>query len=80
MTQAYLSTLAGVAAAKDTTLDYGSEQDLVRRYAERRGLAPESQIVVRAGATEPRAEMPAARRSKFAGLKLKVAVPLTTYE
>ena len=33
--------------AKDTTLDYDREDEVVRRYAERRGLAPNSQIVVR---------------------------------
>jgi len=35
--------------AKDTTLDYGGEEDPVRRYAERRGLdplQPESAIMV----------------------------------
>jgi len=56
--------------AKDTTLDY--EQDgpeLVRRYAERRGLVPDSQIVVRPPlAPEPApglAEAVAAGRAGF---------------
>ena len=49
--------------------------DLVRRYAERRGLAPESQIILRPGrgdrAAGREAEKPTPRRNKFAGLKLK---------
>ena len=72
-----LARVLGRERAKDTTLDYAEgrepEPDLVRRYAERRGLVPESQIVVRAPERrtgERQAEAPAPRRSRFAGLKL----------
>ena len=62
--------------AKDTSLDYSEGQDLVRRYAERRGLAPDSQIVVRpeceacAPALAREAPRQAPKRGKFSGLKL----------
>ncbi len=69
-----LGTVLEVAAGGERLLDYGEEQDLVRRYAERRGLAQDSQIVVppERGERAPKrqVEKPASRRSKFAGLKL----------
>ncbi len=49
---ARLARALGRERAKDTTLDYGGEEDPVRRYAERRGLdplRPDSAIVVRQG-------------------------------
>jgi hypothetical protein len=68
---------------KDTSLDYGSarteieqevrgeSRDSARAYAERRGLVPESEIVLRERAAEvPRAEPARLRRGLFAGLKL----------
>jgi Ti-type conjugative transfer relaxase TraA len=55
----------GRERAKDTTLDYERESDLVRRYAERRGLVPESEIRV----PERTAEK---ARSRFAGLRLEM--------
>jgi Ti-type conjugative transfer relaxase TraA len=55
---------------KDTSLDYDREDDLVRRYAARRGLAPESEIVVRAPELAREAQKPAAKRGKFSGLRL----------
>ncbi len=45
-----LDELLGRERAKDTSLDYEQDRggpELVRRYAERRGLVPDSQIVVR---------------------------------
>jgi len=51
-----LARALGRERAKDTTLDYGGEDDPVRRYAERRGLdplRPESEIVVQRPAPEP---------------------------
>ncbi|MBN8904892.1 MAG: Ti-type conjugative transfer relaxase TraA [Rhodospirillales bacterium] len=64
--------------AKDTSLDYSDRDgdELVRRYAERRGLdplRPESEIVVRTPErqAERATEVPTPRRSRFAGLKLK---------
>ena len=47
---AALARTLGRQRAKDTSLDYGAERDgdaLARQYAERRGLAPDSQIVLR---------------------------------
>jgi Ti-type conjugative transfer relaxase TraA len=67
--------------AKDTTLDYDKDENLVRRYAERRGLAPESQIIVRpergvrAPVQEQAAERPSPKRGKFSGLKLDARTP-----
>jgi Ti-type conjugative transfer relaxase TraA len=69
---------------KDTSLDYGlarteaepevraeSAAESTRAYAERRGLAPESEIIVRERPAEPVRAAPARpRRSVFAGLKL----------
>jgi len=56
---------------KDTSLDYGTEAG--RAYAERRGLVPESEIVLRERQAEAAREQPAPRRSRFAGLKLNAA-------
>jgi Ti-type conjugative transfer relaxase TraA len=56
---ARLARALGRERAKDTTLDYGGEDDPVRRYAERRGLdplRPESEIVVRVPVPERPAE------------------------
>jgi Ti-type conjugative transfer relaxase TraA len=56
---ARLARALGRERAKDTTLDYGGEDDPVRRYAERRGLdplRPESEIVVQRPAPERPAE------------------------
>jgi len=56
---ARLARALGRERAKDTTLDYGGEDDPVRRYAERRGLdplRPESEIVVQRPAPERAAE------------------------
>ena len=72
---AALARTLGRERAKDTSLDYGGGEDLARGYAVRRGLAPESSIVVRPA---PERESPAAaepaptpaRRGMFAGLKL----------
>jgi len=53
---ARLARALGRERAKDTTLDYGGEDDPVRRYAERRGLdplRPESEIVVQATVPAP---------------------------
>jgi hypothetical protein len=58
--------------AKDTSLDYDQEAELVRRYAARRELAPESEIVVRAPEPAREAPKPAAKRGRFSGLKLDV--------
>ena len=71
---AQLARALGRERAKDTSLDYPDRErdELVRRYAERRGLAPESQIVVRPREPEREAEAPQGRRSKFAGLRLGV--------
>jgi Ti-type conjugative transfer relaxase TraA len=47
---AALARVLGRERAKDTSLDYSQDRDgddLVRRYGERRGLAPDSQIVLR---------------------------------
>ncbi|MGI4744737.1 MAG: Ti-type conjugative transfer relaxase TraA [Janthinobacterium lividum] len=59
----HLARVLGRERAKDTTLDYGSE-DLAQRYGARRGLVPQSEIVVRP-----------ARPSRFGGLKLN-ATPM----
>ncbi len=66
---ARLARVLGRERAKDTSLDYEQDRDgpdLVRRYAERRGLVPDSRIVVRPPLT-PEPEQPGARRSRFAG-------------
>jgi hypothetical protein len=67
---AALARVLGRERAKDTSLDYSQDRDgddLVRRYAERRGLAPDSQIVVRPPlAPEPEKVAPP-RRSRFDG-------------
>ena len=65
---AALARVLGRERAKDITLDYDRDgEDLVRRYAERRGLAPDSQIVVRPPlALEPEKAAPS-RRSRFDG-------------
>jgi Ti-type conjugative transfer relaxase TraA len=60
-----LARTLGRERAKDTTLDYERENDLVRRYAERRGLVPESEIRL----PERTAEK---MRSRFAGLRLEM--------
>ena len=70
---ARLARALGRERSKDTTLDYDRDgEDLVRRYAERRGLdplRPVSELVVSPPlVAEP--EQAAPRRSKFAGLKL----------
>jgi Ti-type conjugative transfer relaxase TraA len=94
-----LARSLGRERAKDTSLDYGgagtphSEADqvpgreLARGYAARRGLVPESSIVVRPAAVaapapgpQPRPEPPAPevvppRRGMFAGLKLGTGEP-----
>src|SRR5271166_2136034 len=50
-----------------------ASDDAVWAYAERRGLVPESEIILRERQAESRvAEAPALRRGMFAGLKLKV--------
>ncbi len=66
---AALARVLGRERAKDTTLDYNRDgEDLVRRYAERRGLAPESQIVVRPPLVpEPEKAAPPQRWSRFDG-------------
>ena len=68
---AALARVLGRERAKDTSLDYSQDrdgEDLVRRYGERRGLAPDSQIVVRPPlALEPEKVAPP-RRSRFDGL------------
>jgi hypothetical protein len=78
-----LTRVLGRERLKDTSLDYGSarteakqeirgeSRDSARAYAERRGLVPESEIVLRERAAEvPRAESARPRRGLFAGLKL----------
>ena len=76
--QARLARVLSRERAKDTSLDYPDRDgdELVRRYAERRGLdplRPESEIVVRTPErqAERATEAPTPRRSRFAGLKLK---------
>jgi Ti-type conjugative transfer relaxase TraA len=69
-----LARTLGRQRLKDTSLDYAAArdgEDLMRRYAERRGLdplRPVSEIVL----PERQAE-PAPRRSKFAGIKLRAS-------
>jgi Ti-type conjugative transfer relaxase TraA len=65
-----LARALGRERAKDTTLDYDREDESVRRYAARRWLAPESEIVVRAPELVREAPKPATKRGKFSGLKL----------
>ena len=79
-----LTRVLGRERLKDTSLDYGlganggrterfeaSRANSARAYAERRGLVPESEIVLRERAAEvPRAEAGRPRRGLFAGLKL----------
>jgi hypothetical protein len=78
-----LTRVLGRERLKDTSLDYGSvrteaEQEIrgescdsARAYAERRGLVPESEIVVRERQVQhERAEPARLRRGLFAGLKL----------
>jgi len=94
---AALARSLGRERAKDTSLDYGGAgmlpseagqvpgRELARGYAARRGLAPESGIVVRPAAVattvlQPRPELPAPevvppRRGMFAGLKLGTGEP-----
>jgi hypothetical protein len=60
-----LAHTLGRERAKDTTLDYERESDLVRRYAERRGLVPESEIRL------PERTAERMRQGRFAGLRLE---------
>jgi hypothetical protein len=79
-----LSRVLGRERLKDTSLDYGfgrteaeqeippESRDSVRAYAERRGLVPESEIVVRERPAEVlRADPAKSRRGLFTGLKLE---------
>ncbi|MGH7187568.1 MAG: Ti-type conjugative transfer relaxase TraA [Acetobacteraceae bacterium] len=61
-----LAHVLGRERAKDTTLDYERESDLVRRYAERRGLVPESAIRL------PERTVEKMRQGRFAGLRLEM--------
>ncbi len=61
-----LAHTLGRERAKDTTLDYERESDLVRRYAERRGLVPESEIRL------PERKAEKMRQGRFAGLRLEM--------
>ncbi len=61
-----LARVLGRERAKDTTLDYGGG-DLAERYAVRRGLVPESEIV------RPAAAATAARQAREAELAQEVA-------
>ncbi|MGI4941687.1 MAG: Ti-type conjugative transfer relaxase TraA [Janthinobacterium lividum] len=82
---ARLARSLGRERAKDTTLDYDRpggrepDEDLVRRYAERRGLDrlyPRSEILLAlAPVQQPEAERLVARRSRFAGLRLNASRP-----
>jgi Ti-type conjugative transfer relaxase TraA len=83
-----LDRVLGRERLKDTSLDYGlvaggtarqpeirpESGDSVRAYAERRGLVPESEIIVQGrqvvAAPAQEASKPAARRGKFSGLRL----------
>jgi hypothetical protein len=75
-----LVQVLGRERLKDTSLDYelgtktrtGSEirAELAWAYAERRGLVPDSEIVLRESPVEPHAEQVQLRRGLFAGLKL----------
>jgi len=85
-----LTRVLGRERLKDTSLDYGfarteaepeirreSMADSARAYAERRGLVPESEIVLRERPVEaPRAEPARPRRGMFAGLKLEADPPM----
>jgi hypothetical protein len=80
---ARLARALGRERAKDTTLDYGGEDDPVRRYAERRGLdplRPESEIVVqrpapgRAVERQPTPAEPPARPARDEELAQAVAL------
>ena len=67
--QRQLARGLGRERAKDTTLDYAAG------FAERRGIAPVSSIVVeRPAAAEPGQDRAAPRRGMFAGLKLGRAI------
>jgi hypothetical protein len=81
--RAQLTRVLSRERLKDTSLDYGlartevepeirpDSRESARAYAERRGLAPESEIVVRERQTDSaRADSVRPRRSVFAGLKL----------
>jgi Ti-type conjugative transfer relaxase TraA len=81
--RAQLTRVLSRERLKDTSLDYGlarteaepeihpESRDSTWAYAERRGLAPESEIAMRNRQAEaPRAESARPRRSLFAGLKL----------
>ena len=82
-----LARVLGRERLKDTSLDYGfgrteaereipaESRESVRAYAERRGLVPESEIVLheRQAAVSLERAASAPRRSKFAGLKLNTA-------
>ena len=85
-----LTRALGRERLKDTSLDYGSARteaerevrrestaDSVRAYAERRGLVPESEIVLRHRPAEVQRTEPARppRRGMFAGLKLDAGRP-----
>jgi Ti-type conjugative transfer relaxase TraA len=83
-----LDRVLGRERLKDTSLDYGlaaggtagqpevrpESGDSVRAYAERRGLVPESEIIVQGrqvvAEVAHEAPKPAARRGKFSGLRL----------
>ena len=78
-----LARVLGRERLKDTSLDYGvagtkaepeiplESRNSARAYAERRGLVPESEIVLRERTAEvPGAEPARPRRGLFAGLKL----------
>jgi hypothetical protein len=83
-----LARVLGRERLKDTSLDYGlaaggtagqaeirpESADPVRAYAERRGLVPESEIILQGrpvvAAPAHEAPKPAVRRGKFSGLRL----------
>ena len=83
---AKLTRMLNRERAKDTSLDYGpdysqgrasdypdrraTEDELVRRYAARRGLAPESEIVVRAPELAREVPPKPGAKRRFSGLKL----------
>ncbi len=58
---AQLARVLGRERAKDTTLDYGGGE-LAERYAVRRGLVPESEIVRRGGGGQAGRARPSWRR------------------
>ena len=88
-----LAGVLGRERLKDTSLDYGlaaggtarqpeirpESGDSVRAYAERRGLVPQSEIIVQgrqvAAVPVQEAPKPAARRGKFSGLRLGASRP-----